>query len=48
MDYYSPKHVERLIENKVWSQEFSASCWFVYVLYDDAWCIQRQKRNYEL
>ena len=33
MDWYSPKHVEHLIENKVSSQEFCASCWFIYTLY---------------
>ena len=30
-DYISPKHVEHLIENKVLSQEFCASCWFIYI-----------------
>ena len=29
---YIPKHVEHLMENKVQSQEFCASCWFIYVL----------------
>ena len=28
-DYISPKHVENLMENKVQSQEFCASCWSV-------------------
>ena len=32
MDYYSPKHVDHLIENKVYSQELCASCWFIYIL----------------
>ena len=32
MDWYSPKHVEHLMENKVQSQEYFTSCWFIYIL----------------
>ena len=32
MDQYSPKHAEHLMENKVLSQQFCASCWFIYIL----------------
>ena len=31
------------MENKVWSQEFCASCWFIYILQDDTRCTQRQR-----
>ena len=33
MDQYSPKHVEHLMENKVKSQEFYVSCWFIYIVF---------------
>ena len=33
MDWYSPKHVERILKNKVEYQEFWAFCWFIYILF---------------
>jgi hypothetical protein len=40
MDWHSPKHVERILKNKVQSQEFCASPWFIYILQGDARFIQ--------